>query len=95
MIFCVQSKSAVRASPRFTSEGAPPLLGSLGRPGTPEADAEGFRKGFRRHSRWLFTGLGTRGLLYHALMAEMLVAAIRADDESLLLPVLRRWQGPR
>lgn len=47
-----------------------------------------------QHRRWwLFTGLGTRGLLYHAMMAEMLVDAIRADDETLLLPVLRRWKN--
>lgn len=53
----------------------------------------GIATGTRHQRRWLFTGLGTRGLLYHALMAELLVVAIRADDESLLPPVLRRWKA--
>lgn len=81
---CVQMHSGVRAVPRRTPEGTPPLVGRFP---SPEHNAQG-----NRHSWWLFTGLGVRGLLYHALMAEQLCAAVLADDDSRLDPVLRRWQ---
>lgn len=129
-----QVKSAVRAVPKFTAEGAPPLLGSFGRrssavadratstdaaePDTPTVGSAAVATGdaaprdapsaaprgrpdeadgemrTRRNRRWLYTGLGSRGLLYHALMAELLVAAIRADDDEVLPAALRRWQQP-
>ena len=42
----------------------------------------------RRHSRlrnvWLLSGLGSRGLLYHALVAKWLAAAAVAGDEALI-----------
>jgi len=43
---------------------------------------------------WLFVGLGARGLLYHALFARQLAAAILLDDEQLLDPELRAWRSP-
>lgn len=41
---------------------------------------------------WVFVGLGARGLVYHAWLAQLLAAAVVADDESLLPPELREWQ---
>lgn len=72
-------RSGVRAVPKRTIEGAPPLLGKL-------------PTGSHQPPTWLFTGLGARGFLYHALMAEKLAAAVLADDEALLPQTVRRWQ---
>lgn len=41
---------------------------------------------------WVVGGLGARGLVYHAWLAEKAARAIVNDDEALLPPVLRRWQ---
>lgn len=43
-------------------------------------------------SAWLFVGLGARGLLYHAWLAQQLAAAIVHEDEGLLPPQTRAWQ---
>jgi hypothetical protein len=91
----MQVRSGVRAVPKRTAEGAPPLLGKIPKPSTPDvaqAEASGVSGQQGHCSWWLFTGLGVRGLLYHALMAEDLAAAVCADDEDMLDPVVRRWQ---
>ncbi|GAQ81431.1 hypothetical protein KFL_000800100 [Klebsormidium nitens] len=41
---------------------------------------------------WVVGGLGARGLVYHAWLAEKAARAVVHDDEALLPPVLRRWQ---
>lgn len=46
-----------------------------------------------RSSFWVVGGLGARGLVYHAWLAEKSAAAIVHDDENLLPSVLRRWQA--
>jgi glycine/D-amino acid oxidase-like deaminating enzyme len=66
----------VRALPPRRHAGKLPLLGRLHN--TPNA--------------WLIGGLGARGLVYHAFLAKMLVSAIVADDESMLLDELTAWQ---
>jgi hypothetical protein len=81
----LQVRSGVRAIPKRTAEGSPPLLGRLPQLRSPRSTPS-------RCSWWLFTGLGVRGLLYHGLMAEKLSAAIIAVDERLLDDTLRRWQ---
>ena len=40
---------------------------------------------------WAVTGLGARGLVYHAWLGEQLAAAVVADDEALLPGQLTRW----
>lgn len=72
----------MRAVPQRTPEGAPPLVGMLPHAGPREGTA----------SHWILAGLGVRGLVYHALMAELLVAAIRSGDDSGLPSTLKRWQ---
>ena len=41
---------------------------------------------------WAVTGLGARGLVYHAWLGAVLAEAVFADDESILAPELLRWQ---
>ena len=45
---------------------------------------------------WIFTGLSSRGLLYHAWYGQLLAQAIRQDDESVLLdacPNILWWKS--
>lgn len=45
---------------------------------------------------WIFTGLSSRGLLYHALYGEMLAEAVLADSEDSLLercPEMLWWRN--
>lgn len=95
----MQQRWGVRASPKRTAEGAPPLLGRLAcESGNKPGDRQGLTKDRSRgeqaqsKSWWLFTGLGVRGLLYHGIMAERLVKAILTSNESHLDSVVRRWQ---
>jgi hypothetical protein len=65
----------VRALPPRATLGRLPLLRALPvPPGAPPADC------------WLLAGLGARGLVYHALLAEALATALLARDASLLPP---------
>jgi glycine/D-amino acid oxidase-like deaminating enzyme len=56
-------------------------------------DCAGQESRLRQSSIWVVGGLGARGLVYHAWLAEKAAAAIVHDDESLLPSVLRRWQA--
>jgi glycine/D-amino acid oxidase-like deaminating enzyme len=47
-------------------------------------------------SSWIFTGLSSRGLLYHGLYGQLLSLAILQRDESLLLrhcPDILWWKN--
>ena len=49
-----------------------------------------------KRSDWIFTGLSSRGLLYHALYGQLLAQAILQDDESVLLdscPDILWWKS--
>lgn len=71
-------RSGMRALPPRNTAGAVPLAGRL---------HEG-------RSWWLLAGLGARGLVYHAWLAQRVAAAVVHDDESpLLLPELQRWKA--
>lgn len=76
----------MRAIPKHTTEGSPPLVGKIRRDNAADASASG------KCSWWLATGFGVRGLLYHALMAQYLVRAVRTGDQSHIPTPLRRWQ---
>lgn len=39
---------------------------------------------------WLFTGLGSRGLIHHALLGRAVASAVLAGDEELLFEHTRR-----
>ena len=84
----MQVRSGVRAVPKHTSEGSPPLVGRIARRAQVPAEGPAAHGDW-----WLITALGVRGLLYHALMAESVVLAIRSNgDESHIPAPLRRWQ---
>jgi glycine/D-amino acid oxidase-like deaminating enzyme len=47
-------------------------------------------------AEWIFTGLSSRGLLYHGIYGKLLADAILADDEQVLLdhcPDIFWWRG--
>lgn len=74
----MQVRSGVRAITHRRHEGAVPYLGRL----------------HSSENWWVLTGLGVRGLVYHALMAELTVQAMRSQDEALIPKPLRAWQEP-
>ena len=50
----------------------------------------------KKKNQWIFTGLSSRGLLYHALYGQLLAQAILQDDESVLLdscPDILWWKS--
>lgn len=68
----------MRALPPRNTAGAVPLAGRL---------CEG-------RNWWLLAGLGARGLVYHAWLAQKVAAAaVHGDESSLLLPELQRWKA--
>ena len=70
-------RSGVRALPPRTAQGALPLAGRL-------RDDKPW---------WVVSGLGARGLVYHAWLGQLLAAAVLADSEALLPIQLRCWHG--
>ena len=70
-------RAGIRANTRRTHLGALPYVGPL--PGAPR--------------RWLLTGLGARGLLYHSLFAGWLAAAVLAGDPGGLPPECTAWRA--
>ncbi|GMH37023.1 hypothetical protein BSKO_04896 [Bryopsis sp. KO-2023] len=75
----VRIRSGVRALTSMTNTGAMPYAGKVHLESVqPEC--------------WLATGLGARGVLYHAWLGELLAKAIIDGDEGILPPELRRWK---
>lgn len=70
-------RSGVRALPTRTSEGAMPYAGRI--------DAQ--------RSWWAISGLGSRGLVYHAWLGRIIAQAIWNNDESILPKQLTRWKN--
>ncbi len=70
-------RAGVRANTRRNHLGALPYVGPL--PGAPR--------------RWLLTGLGARGLVYHSLFAGWLAAAVLAGDPGGLPPECTAWRA--
>jgi len=69
-----------------------PLLGKLNSHLVPQ-DSDHTQ--LQHKNMWIFTGLSSRGLLYHALLADLLVSAVWADDEAGLMdqyPELGWWK---
>ena len=49
-------------------------------------------------TEWIFTGLSSRGLLYHGIYGKLLADAILADDEQVLMehcPDIFWWRGSK
>jgi glycine/D-amino acid oxidase-like deaminating enzyme len=77
----VGSQSGVRALPPRSHLGYVPLAGRLG-----------LRRGEEDPDCWLVGGLGSRGLIHHALMGKALARAVLQRDDEQLLPHTRRIQ---
>ena len=76
-------QAGVRALPPRSHHGYVPIAGRLGgssQRGAPSTEC------------WLIGGLGSRGLIHHALIGRDLARAVLARDESLLPPHVRRAQ---
>ncbi|GIM09231.1 hypothetical protein Vretimale_13112 [Volvox reticuliferus] len=69
-------RQGVRALPPRTAHGSLPLLGRLGS-GQPW---------------WLVAGLGSRGLVYHGLVARLTADAIVSDSEEVIPKELMAWR---
>lgn len=84
--------TGVRAVPRRLHLGTVPLCGrvELPRTATPTS-AEQPRSDDALRPCWFLTGLGSRGLLYHAELGCTVARALERDDEGELIPETRRW----
>jgi glycine/D-amino acid oxidase-like deaminating enzyme len=69
-------KWGVRALPPRTQLGALPLLGRVMAARTPEQPVSS--------PTWVLVGLGARGLVYHALLAEQLATAVLTGEDGAL-----------
>jgi len=81
-------------------QGAVPLLGRLDEGNVYSTPSDPTHSGGTTGdidpcSTWLFVGLGARGLLYHALFAQQLAAAVLHGDEQRLEPDVRAWKQGR
>ena len=80
------ASAGVRALPPRSHLGYVPLTGRL-----PTAEGEG-EGGGPIGGTWLFTGLGSRGLIHHALVGAAVADAVLSGDEARLPEHTRRCQ---
>ncbi|GJD12619.1 hypothetical protein Gasu2_66930 [Galdieria sulphuraria] len=74
---CIHIDGAFRALPERTQLGSIPILDLASK--------------FKKCNIWLYTGLGSRGLLYHAWLSEHLAKAIVFNDANILPQQVRRY----
>ncbi|GFH17708.1 uncharacterized protein HaLaN_14395 [Haematococcus lacustris] len=79
-------RSGVRGLPPRTPAGSVPLLGRLPAPYAPEATSAA------PPSFWVIAGLGARGLVWHAWLADRLARAVLSGEESDLPRDCTEWQ---
>ncbi|KAL2327353.1 hypothetical protein Fmac_020780 [Flemingia macrophylla] len=77
------ARGGLRAMPPLTALGSLPLLGCIN-------DVIG-----RNHSckYWLFGGLGSRGLLYHAWLGNLMAQAVLSCNEKVIPAELTSWKA--
>lgn len=77
------ARAGLRAMPPLTTLGSLPLLGCIN-------DIIG-----RNHTckYWLFGGLGSRGLLYHAWLGNLMAQAVLSFNEEVIPSELRSWKA--
>ncbi|OIV97255.1 hypothetical protein TanjilG_10789 [Lupinus angustifolius] len=77
------ARAGLRAMPPVTSHGSLPLLGCID-------DFMG-----RNHSckYWLFGGLGSRGLLYHGWLGNLMAHAVLSCNEEVIPSELTSWKN--
>lgn len=82
------ARAGLRAMPPLTSHGSLPLLGRVDDfVGGNECEVDGACK------FWLFTGLGSRGLLYHGWLGKVLAQAVLTCNEDLIPCELLEWRS--
>lgn len=74
--------AGLRAMPPLTPQGSLPLLGSV----------DNILGGNYSCKYWLFAGLGSRGLLYHAWLGKLLAQAVVSCNEEVLPSELTSWK---
>ncbi|KAJ4957511.1 hypothetical protein NE237_024622 [Protea cynaroides] len=77
-----EARAGVRAMPPKTPLGSLPLLGCI----------DDFVDWDNRCKYWLFGGLGSRGLLYHAWLGKIMAQAVLSSNESLIPSELTSWK---
>lgn len=77
------ASAGLRAMPPVTSHGSLPLLGCI----------DDFVGGKHTCKFWLFTGLGSRGLLYHGWLGKLMAEAVVSCSEDVIPSELRAWKS--
>ncbi|KAJ8767868.1 hypothetical protein K2173_020808 [Erythroxylum novogranatense] len=77
------AKAGLRAMPPLTAHGSLPLLGCV----------DNFIGKDTNCRYWLFGGLGSRGLLYHALLGRLTAQAVISCNEQFLPSELTSWKN--
>lgn len=73
----IYSDGAFRALPERTHSGSIPIVDLVGK--------------FSNCYRWIYTGLGSRGILYHAWLSKQLAEAIIFNNPNILPQQVRRY----
>ncbi|KAK1287910.1 hypothetical protein QJS10_CPB19g00653 [Acorus calamus] len=77
----VGASGGLRAMPPLTALGSVPLLGCV----------DDIVREQSRHKYWLVGGLGSRGLLYHAMMGKLTAQAVISRNEDVIPFELTSW----
>ncbi|XP_044472434.1 putative thiamine biosynthesis oxidoreductase ThiO isoform X2 [Mangifera indica] len=77
-----EARAGLRAMPPLTVNGSLPLLGCI----------EDLIGKTQTCKYWLFGGLGSRGLLYHAWLGKLMAQAVLSCDERIIPPELTAWK---
>ncbi|XP_024978891.1 uncharacterized protein LOC112516117 isoform X2 [Cynara cardunculus var. scolymus] len=77
------ASAGLRAMPPLTGNGSLPLLGCI----------DDFISQTHASKFWLFSGLGSRGLLYHAWLGKLMAKAVLACDEGVIPSELTSWRS--
>lgn len=76
------ASAGLRAMPPLTGNGSLPLLGCI----------DDFISKNHSSKFWLFSGLGSRGLLYHAWLGKLLAQAVISCDEGVIPSEFTSWR---
>ncbi|XP_028754053.1 uncharacterized protein LOC114713545 isoform X2 [Neltuma alba] len=79
------ARAGLRAMPPLTSLGSLPLLGCIN-------DLIGKNQSCKY---WLFGGLGSRGLLYHGWLGNIMAQAVLSCNEQIIPPELVSWKNSK
>ncbi|KAK1395927.1 DAO domain-containing protein [Heracleum sosnowskyi] len=79
----ITAKAGLRAMPPLTSHGSLPLLACI----------DEYLIGKQTCKFWLFTGLGSRGLLYHGWLGKLMAQAVVSCSEDVFPPELVAWKS--